>query len=57
MMKWHLQQWRFLPMVAAAMVVVTFNCAAVFDAATTIPSLALMATAKMPLPLPPSTVY
>jgi hypothetical protein len=41
-------------MVAAAMVVVIVNFAVVVDAATTIPSLALMGMAKMPLPPPPS---
>jgi hypothetical protein len=33
MMQWHYQQWRLWPMVAAVMVVVVVNCAAVVDAA------------------------
>ncbi len=37
------------------MAVVVVNCAAAVDAAATIPSLALMAVAKMPLLLPPLT--
>jgi hypothetical protein len=42
-------------MVAAGMAVVMVNCSSAVDAAATIPSLALTAAAKMPLPLPPST--
>jgi hypothetical protein len=43
-------------MVAAMMVVVVVNCAVAVDAAATIPSLALMAAAEMPLPPLPSTL-
>jgi hypothetical protein len=42
-------------MVEAAMAVIIINCTPAVDAATTILSLASMAAAKMPLPLPPST--
>jgi hypothetical protein len=56
MTQWHWQQWPLWPMMAARMAVVVVKCAAVVDAATTIPSLALMAAAKMPLPLPPLTI-
>jgi hypothetical protein len=55
MMQWHLQQWHLWPMVTAVMAVVAVNCAVAVDAATTIPSSALMVAAKTPLPLPPST--
>ncbi len=55
MMQWHPRQWHLWLMVAEVMEVVVVNCAAAVDAATTIPSLALMALAKMPLLLPPST--
>jgi hypothetical protein len=55
MMQWHCQQLRLWPMVATAMVVVVVNCAAAVGAAATIPSSALTAAAKMPLPLLPST--
>jgi hypothetical protein len=49
----HHQQWRLRLIVVVAMVVVVVNCAAAVGAATTIPSLALTALAKMPLlPLP-----
>jgi hypothetical protein len=51
----HRRQWCLWPMVAAAMVVVTINCAAVVGATTTIPSLALTKAAKTPLPPLPST--
>ncbi len=55
MMQWHHWQWHLRPMVAVAIVMVVPNCAAAVDAATTIPSLALMAAAKTPLPPPPAT--
>ncbi len=38
------------------MAVIVVNCAAAVDATPTIPSSALTAAAKTPLPLPPSTV-
>jgi hypothetical protein len=31
MMHWHLQQWHLWPMVAAVVVVIAINCAAVVD--------------------------
>ncbi len=43
-------------MVATMKPLVILNCAATVDAATTIPSLAPMAAAKIPLLLPPLTV-
>jgi hypothetical protein len=55
MMQWNWRQWVLWPMVAVAMAAVVLNCPAVVDAAATIPSLALTAATKMPLPLPPST--
>jgi hypothetical protein len=55
MTQWHPRQWHLCPMVAAAMVVIVVNCAAVVSTAATIPSLPSMAAAKMPLPLPPAT--
>jgi hypothetical protein len=51
----HHQQWHLWPMVVAAMVVVSVNCAAAVGAAATIHSLAFTALAKSPLPPPPST--
>jgi hypothetical protein len=56
MMQWHWQQWHLWTMVVAAMAVVFVNCAAAVDVAATILSSALMAAAKTPSPLPPSTV-
>jgi hypothetical protein len=54
-MQWHWRQWHLWPMVAATMAIVVVNCAAAVDAATNIPSSALMVAAKTPLPLLPST--
>jgi hypothetical protein len=48
----HWRQWLLWPMVVVAMVVVVLNCPVMVNAAITIPSLASMAVAKMPLPLP-----
>ncbi len=59
MTQWHPRQWRLWPMVAAAMAVVIVNCAVAFDATATIPSLVLMAAAKMallPLPLTATSI-
>jgi hypothetical protein len=44
------------PAKVMAMAVVIVSCAAAVDAATTIPSSALTAAAKTPLPLPPLIV-
>jgi hypothetical protein len=55
MTQWHWRQWHLWPMVAAAMVVIVFNCAVVVDAAATIPSLLSTVAAKTPLPLLPLT--
>jgi hypothetical protein len=54
MTQWHWQQWLLRPMVVAAMAVIVLNCPAAVDAATIIPSLALMGVAKTPLLPPPS---
>jgi hypothetical protein len=50
----HLWQWHLQSMLAAAMVVIIINCTAGVDAAITIPSLVVMAAAKVPSPPPPS---
>jgi hypothetical protein len=52
----HWRRWCLWPTVAAVMAVIIVNCAGVVDATTTIPSLALTAAAKTPLPLLPSTL-
>ncbi len=56
MVQWHWQQWHLQPMVVVAIAVVIVNCTVAVDATATIPSLALMAAAKMPLLPPPSTI-
>jgi hypothetical protein len=55
MAQWHPWHWRLWPMVVAAMLVIVVNSAVAVDAATTIPSLALMVAAKTPSPLLPLT--
>jgi hypothetical protein len=55
MTQWHLWQQRLWPMVGAVVAVVVINCAAAVDASATILSSALIAAAKMPLPLLPLT--
>jgi hypothetical protein len=47
MMQCHPRQWHLMPMVAVGMTVVVINCAAAVNAAAIIPSLVLMAAAKM----------